>query len=190
MRRTRNFTQRYSASGALVNNRRSEQGLRKSYLHIRISPAPDQWKTGGPILPVDGLPCMRVFFRGQDACYGGDLGSGRLPAYGAWSDHHLGIVANALCLPHIAARHHIKPIAIFSKPDRSSDACTAFSERGERDVFMVVNCRRYLSGHIESQKALSDKVGIARLLYALSECGCHAWFVKRLSRLIRPSHLC
>jgi hypothetical protein len=164
--------------------------LGKSYLHIRIGPAPDQRKPCHPILPVDGLPCMRVFFRGQDARCCGDLGPGHLPAYGAWTYHHLGVVANALCLPHIAARHHIKPIAIFSKPDRSSDPCTAFSEGGERDVFMVANCRRHLSGHRENQKALPVTAGIARPLYALSCCGCRVWFARRLSRLIPPSHLC
>ena len=92
---------------------------------------------------------MRMFCLRQSARDRLEVRPGNLASYGAGSNSHLCVVANAFCLAHVAAGHHVKPIAVFSKPDWSSDARTALAEGGERDIFLAVDFGRYWSGHDE-----------------------------------------
>jgi len=124
-----------------------ESKLRKGYLDVRICPVPDQRQTGHPILLVDSLACVPMLRGRQYARRRRNLGPRRLPTDGAWSDPHLGIVPNALGLAHVTARHHVKPIAIFSKPDRRRNACTILSECSQRDIFLIADCRGNLPRH-------------------------------------------
>jgi len=81
----------------------------------------------------------------------------------AGSNRYLRIVANALRLAHFAERHHVKIVAIFSKPYRRWNLHPALAKRAERDVFLSADLGR-------------DCVGHGDIVIALFEVGCRVWF--------------
>jgi len=123
--------------------------LRKIYLQIRICPAPDQRQPGCPILPVNSPPRAGVFFRRQNARRCREFRPNHLSPHRAGSNRHLGIVANALRLAHIAARHHVQLVTVFPEPYWRRDLCPVLAERGEGDVFLAADRVRDCFGHAD-----------------------------------------
>jgi len=89
------------------------------------------------------------------------------------------VISNAFRLAHIAARHHIQPVAIFSEPHRSRNRRPALAKCDQRNVFLPVNLRRNRpshanivasqSEHVERARSVSDDVGTAASAVQSSE---------------------
>jgi hypothetical protein len=156
--------------------------LRKSDLDVRVRSTPDQRQTRHPILSVNRLPRVRMFFVGQYTCQGRGLRPGHSSANCAGSDPNLLVVAQAFHLSHIAARHHIKLVGVLPEPDRRRNRRPILPKGGERHVFLVVNCGRDLARH-----RYLPTFGCVAISAAAN--GCLVWFI-RGSRLIAPSLLC
>ena len=86
------------------------------------------------------------------------------------------IVADALCLAHIAARHDVELVAIFSEPHRRGDLLPTLAERGESDIFLPPNRCWDLSGHVD---ILTPPPGLASSP-PFTLRGWRVWFVARL----------
>ena len=76
---------------------------------------------------------MLVFFGREDAGRGCELCSRNFSPNGAGGNFHLGVVADALRLSHVAAGHDVKLVAVFSEPYGRGDAseiyfCPAIGE--------------------------------------------------------------
>jgi hypothetical protein len=140
---------------------RSRQRLRKAEFYECIRPAKDRCQPGLPILPVNGLPRVSVFLRRQQTRRRSDLRPSNFSTDGAGSNRHLRIIANAFGLAHFAARHHIKFIGIFSKPNRSRHLYSVLSERCERDIFLAANWSWNRLRHFHIVAAASNSVVIA-----------------------------
>ena len=84
------------------------------------------------------------------------------------------IVADALCLAQIAARHDVELVAVFSEPYRRCHLTPILAERGERDIFLAANGCWDIPGH-------ADILTLASGL--CEEALCES---TRLSRLVRP----
>ena len=69
-----------------------------------------------------------MLLRRKDVRSGNELRSGHFSADGAWRDSHLRIVANALGLTHIAARHYVEFSIFLAEPHWSWNAYAGFSK--------------------------------------------------------------
>lgn len=186
--------------------------LRKRQLDIRVGPAPDQRQPCRPIFTVKGCPRSRVFFWWQNASRRRKLRPSHLPAYCGGSNSNLRIVANTFGLAHIAARHHIKPVAFFSEPYRSRNPRAALTERNQGNVFLTADLRRNCSRHacycnrrirssgrqppwLSSQLLPAVSVyprkgsGIS-LTWLIAPSHCQLWFAMAFVRLLLPTLLC
>jgi hypothetical protein len=121
--------------------------LRKSDLQISIGPAPNQRQARHPIFSVNGLARVSMFFRRQNPGQRCVFRSSHFSADGARRDAHLRVVANTLCLAHIAARHDVELVAIFSEPHRRSNRFAALAKGGEGDIFLAPNGGWDFPGH-------------------------------------------
>src|SRR5580700_884380 len=111
--------------------------LGEAYLQESIRLAKRRCQSGQQILTVDGLPRVRLFLKRQNSRHGRRLRPRDFAAHGAGSNRHPRIVANALRLAHIAARHHVELVAFFAKPHRSCYLFAALTERGEGIVLGI-----------------------------------------------------
>jgi hypothetical protein len=121
--------------------------LREAYFQEHICPAEGRREPRQQVLPVDGPPRVRMFFRRQNARQRRDLGSSQFSTNCAGSNRHLRIVAHALRLAHFAERHDVKLVALFSKPYRRWNLYAALAKRAERDVFLAADLGRDWFGH-------------------------------------------
>jgi hypothetical protein len=120
-------------------NTRLRAGREASNLNKDVFVAPEKGNSCQPILLLyrfvgSGPRVGRKYSR-----RGGCFRTGDFAADGAWSNLHLGIVPDALVLSGVAARHHVKFVVLFSKPDRRSHGGAAFSEGNQADVFLAPN---------------------------------------------------
>jgi hypothetical protein len=90
-----------------------------------------------------------VFFGRQDAGCRCELLPRNLSPDRAGCNFHLGIVADALRLSHVAAGHDVELVAVFSEPYWRGDANSCLSKRGERDVFLSCDWGRDWASHGE-----------------------------------------
>jgi hypothetical protein len=90
---------------------------------------------------------MRMFFRRKDVGYRWIFCPGHFPSHGAGSNEHLRVIANALRLAHIAARHDVQFVAIFSEPHRRSNLFATLAKSGEGDIFLAPNGGWDFPGH-------------------------------------------
>ena len=90
--------------------------LRKGYLDIGIRPAPDQRQPSRPILPINHLARVGMFFLGQDSGQSLEFRARDFSADRTRSDTHARIIPDAFGFAHVAARHHVQLVAIFPKP--------------------------------------------------------------------------
>ena len=67
------------------------------------------------------------------------LVAGHIPADRTGRDFHQWIIANSLHFAHRAARHDVKPVAVFPEPYGRGDFRPVFSNRSQRDVFLAAN---------------------------------------------------
>ena|SRR5258708_11001330 len=104
--------------------------LLKAQFQIGVRIPPDKWQASHPIFSVDGFTRVSVFLRRKNPCRGGKLGAGHFAADAAGSEAHLRVVANTLRLAHIAARHYVELVAVFSKPNWRRDLFPILAERG------------------------------------------------------------
>jgi hypothetical protein len=148
--------------------------LRESDLQISIGPAPNQRQARHPIFPVDRFARVSMFFRRQNPGQRCVFRPGHFSPDGARGDAHLRVVANTLCLPHVAARHDVELVAIFSEPHRRSNRFAALAKSGEGDIFLAPNGGWDFPGH----------GNILTLTTSLREqaLGYSSW----LARLVRP----
>lgn len=121
--------------------------LTKTQFQICIRPSPDERNTRHPIFAVDCLPRSGVLLRRQDACLGVKLRASHGSANRAGCDPDLRIVANPLCLPHVAPCHYEELAFVFAKPHWSGDAGSYLAKRGQRNIFLAVNGRGNLARH-------------------------------------------
>ena len=168
--------------------------LRKVDLQIRIRPAPEQRQPGCPILSVNGLPRAGMFFRRQNARRCREFRPNHFPPHARGSDRNLGIVANALRLAHIAARHHVQLVTVFPEPYWGRDLCPVLAERGERHVFLAADRGRHCFGHADIVVLQPDSVGrwdfiLSQAFLATQSCEAIAplaRFPAPLSHVVRP----
>ena len=106
---------------------------------VRIRARPDQRDTRHPIFAVERLAGALVFFGRQNPRGGCKLRARDLSTERAGRDSHLGIIAQALRLSHIAASHHVELATVLPKPHWSWDAGAILAERGERDIFLILD---------------------------------------------------
>lgn len=92
---------------------------------------------------------MLVFFGREDAGRGCELCSRNFSPNGAGGNFHLGVVADALRLSHVAAGHDVKLVAVFSEPYGRGDASTRLAERGQRNIFLSCDWGRDWASHGE-----------------------------------------
>lgn len=90
---------------------------------------------------------MFMLFGWQDAGRGCELWPRNLSPDGAGCNFHLGIVADALGLSHVAAGHDVEPVAIFSEPDWSGNTDSGLAERHQRNIFLSCDCGRDWACH-------------------------------------------
>jgi hypothetical protein len=130
----------------MVNGRKL-MVLAEADFDIRIRPSPNPRYPRHPILSVDCLSALGVFFRRKNARGGRELRTGHLASNRARSDCHFWIVANTFRLPHIAARHHVQLATILTEPDRCRDAQAVFAKRLQRNIFLIRNGMGNLARH-------------------------------------------
>lgn len=121
--------------------------LAEADLDVGIRPSPNPRYPRHPILSVDRLSALGMFFRRKNARRGGELRAGHLASNRAGSDRHFWIVANTFRLTHIAARHHVQLAVILTEPDRRCDAQAVFAKRLQRNIFLIRNGMGNLTRH-------------------------------------------
>ena len=134
---------------------------------------------------------MRMSFRWKDVGYRWIFCAGHFPSHGAGSNEHLRVIANALRLAHIAARHHVQLVAIFSEPYRSSNRFAALAKGGEGDIFLAPNGGRDFPGHGKHSNSDNQPVRAgAGLLLAAGACGSSRGqaFDPALSSVLKALH--
>jgi hypothetical protein len=104
--------------------------------------APEDGKARQPILLLDRLMSGGPSFGRKYSCRRRVLRTGDFTSDGAGSDSHLGIIADALVFPRVAARHHVNLVIFLSKPDRRRDGRPTLAECDEADVFLPLNLWR------------------------------------------------
>ena len=148
--------------------------LRESDLQISIGPAPNQRQARHPIFPVNRSARVSMFPRWQDARQRCVFRPCHFSPDGARGDAHLRVVANTLCLAHIAARHHVEVVAIFSEPHRRRNRFAALAKGGEGDIFLAPNGGWDFPGHGNI------------LTLTTSLCKQALGYSSMLARLVRP----
>lgn len=91
---------------------------------------------------------MTVLLKGQDARRRRELRSGDFAPNCAERYRHMRIIADALGLSHVVARHHVELVIIFSEPNGRGDAYAIFAEGFERNVFLTGDCSWNRTGHV------------------------------------------
>ena len=127
------------------------------------------------------LPRPACLFGRQNAGRRGELRSRNLSTHRAGRHTHLRIVANALGLPHVAARHHVKLAVCFAEPHGSRNARSGFAKSGQRNIFLTMNGGGIWLGMGSILEVTERKVASGIGL------SCHLWFG---TRLLRSGHLC
>jgi hypothetical protein len=127
---------------------RNRTTLRKAYFNERVRLAPRRRKPCHPILAVHRLVRLCMFLSREKPRNRLNLFPRNFSAHRAWSHRHLRIVADALHLARIAARHHIEMVALFAEPNRRRDLVPILAERSQRNIFLSANCPRNLRSHI------------------------------------------
>jgi len=121
--------------------RSATKKLRKTNLHISIGPNPNQRQPGRPILPINRSPRAAMLLRRQNPRCSRKLRSSHSSPNRARSHLHRRIVPNAFSLSHIAARHHKKPVALFSKPHRRRHRHPALAKSSQRNILLPLDRR-------------------------------------------------
>ena len=131
--------------------------LVKAQFEISIGPPPHKRNPRHPILAVDRLASPDVFLRRQNARSRGMRFSSHRSTDRAGRNAHLGIIANPLGLPHIAARHDVEFSIFFSKPDRGCDPSSGLAKSCKRDIFLTLNGGGNLAWHAFNSKRATRK---------------------------------
>jgi len=147
-------------------------------LEVGVSVAPQKRDTGEPVFCVDRLADAGKLFGPQDADGSGEFGAGDFSADGAGGDLDLRVVADALVLSGLAARHEVEFVIVFGKPDGGGHGDATFSEGSEADVTLAVDfggdgwhsdivkcCEGFLRGN-----ARGYRVELPRLLFLNRLC--------------------
>ena len=111
----------------------------ESQLDVCIRPPPEQRQPRRPIFSINALPRMRLFLGMHNPGRRRRVRPRHFSPNGAWRNSHLRIIANALDLAHIAARHHKQPVGFLTKPHWRRHTNAALAEGDQRDVFLLAD---------------------------------------------------
>ena len=104
-----------------------------------VGVAPQKWDASEPVFCIDHPADAGELFRRKDAGGCGEFGTGDFSTDGAGGNLDLRVIADALVFSGFAARHEVKFVVVFGKPDGRVHGGAIFSKGGETDVTLAVD---------------------------------------------------
>ena len=120
----------------------SDHGSRRRDFQVRVGVAPQEGKSGKPVLSLDQLSDPTGLFRFQYADARGEFRACDFSADRAGGNHDLRVVTDTLYLAQFTIGDEVEFVIVFGKPDGRVYGDSTLAEGREAEVALAVDfCR-------------------------------------------------